>query len=149
MYATSTRPDVFLEATLDDVAPDGSSTEVTSGALVGSFRALDDAASWLAPDGRPLLPFHPYTRASADPGRGREGHALRHRGVPDHGPDRRGPPLRLTLTTSDSPHLLPTVPQAQDLAGGVYAVQRNAAAASFLEVPLADPGAFKPCSICS
>ena len=56
--------------------------------------------------------------------------------------------LRLTLTSSDSPHLLPTPHQAADLAGGVYEVQRNARAASYLEVPLARPGAFQPCAIC-
>ena len=56
--------------------------------------------------------------------------------------------LRLTLTTSDTPHLAPTLPQAQNLAGGVYAVQRNAAAASYLEVPLAPADAFASCPIC-
>jgi len=56
--------------------------------------------------------------------------------------------LRLTLTTSDSPHLLPAVGQATKLAGGIYEVQRNAKAASYLEVPLARPGSFRPCRLC-
>ena len=47
-----------------------------------------------------------------------------------------GHQLRLTLTTSDTPHLLPTRTQAADLAGGVYNVQRNRGAPSFLELPL-------------
>lgn len=44
--------------------------------------------------------------------------------------------LRLTLRTSDTPHLLPIPAQAASLAGGIYQVQRNWAARSFIEVPL-------------
>jgi hypothetical protein len=138
VFATSTRPEVELEATLEDVAPSGVSTPLTSGALLGSFRALDTARSWFAPDGRPLLPYHPFTRASAQP-------------VPTGGAVTRfdievfptfarlaaGHRLRVTLDTSDLPHLLPTPAQLLSLAGGVYSVQRNAAAASFVEIPLA------------
>jgi putative CocE/NonD family hydrolase len=149
IYATSTRPELFLEATLEDVAADGTSTPLTSGALVGSFRALDDAATWLAGDGRPLLPFHPYTRASAKPVIA--GAVTRYdiEVFPTAAQIAAGHSLRLTLTTFDTPHLLPTVPQSQSLAGGVYVVQRNAQAASFLEVPLAPAGAFKTCTICT
>jgi uncharacterized protein len=56
--------------------------------------------------------------------------------------------LRLTLTTSDTPHLLPSAAQAAPLVGGVYQVQRNAGAASYLEVPLARPDSFRPCDLC-
>jgi hypothetical protein len=54
----------------------------------------------------------------------------------------KGHSLRLTLTTSDTPHLLPTRTQAADLAGGIYAVQRNRAAASFVELPLVQAAEF-------
>ena len=149
VYATSTRPELFLEATVEDVAPDGTSAPLTSGALVGSFRALDDAATWLADDGHPLLPFHPYTRASAKPVPA-DGEVSRYdiEVFPTAAQIAKGHQLRLTLTTSDTPHLAPTAPQAQNLAGGVYEVQRNAAAASFLELPLAPADAFAPCAIC-
>ena len=56
--------------------------------------------------------------------------------------------IRLTLTTSDTPHLLPSPGQAANLIGGVYAIQRTKAAPSYLQVPLAEPGAFPRCSIC-
>jgi hypothetical protein len=61
---------------------------------------------------------------------------------------RRATVLRLTLTTSDTPHLLPSPGQAANLAGGIYMVQRNADAASYLEVPVARPDAFEPCTLC-
>jgi len=137
VYATSTRPDVELVATLEDVGPDGASAPLTSGALLGSFRAVDPANSWLATDGRPLLPFHPYTRASVipvTPGAVTRYDIEINPIVADLRPGHR---LRLTLTTSDSPHLVPLAQQAQNLAGGVYEIQRNAAAASYLELPIA------------
>ena len=57
--------------------------------------------------------------------------------------------LRLTLTTSDTPHLGFTPDQLQNLAGGVYQVQRNAGAASYVEIPTAPADAFtRACSIC-
>jgi putative CocE/NonD family hydrolase len=137
IYATSTRPEVELVATLEDIAPDGASAPLTSGALLGSFRAVDAANSWLAPDGRPLLPFHPYTRASVTPVT--PGAVTRYdiEINPILADLRPGHRLRLTLTTSDTPHLLPLAQQAANLAGGVYQVQRNSAAASYLELPVA------------
>ncbi len=136
VFATSTRPEVELVATLEDVAPSGASTPLTSGALLGSLRALDPARSWFAPDGRPLLPYHPYTRESAQAVP--VGAVTRYdiEVFPTFARLGAGHRLRVTLTTSDTPHLLPGPQQLAGLAGGVYAVQRSAAAASFIEVPL-------------
>jgi hypothetical protein len=54
--------------------------------------------------------------------------------------------LRVTITTDDTPHLLPTAAQFPKLLGGIYQVQRDAAAASLLTVPLAPVTAFGvPC----
>jgi putative CocE/NonD family hydrolase len=142
IYASSTRPDTELVATVEDIAPDGTSLPLTSGALLGSFRALDPTLSWLAPDGRPLLPYHPYTKASvtAVP----VGAVTRYdiEVFPTLADIAKGHRVRLTLTTSDIPHLLPSTAQALNLAGGVYEVQRHAGAASYIELPLAAPDAF-------
>lgn len=150
IYATSTRPEVQLVATVEDVAPGGGSRPLSSGALLGSFRALDEELSWLDDGGRPILPHHPYTRASVAP-------------VPTGGEVSRfdieipptvatlepGHRLRITITTSDSPHLMPTPAQLAQLAGGIYGVQRNAAAASFVNVPLAPADDLStPCRVC-
>jgi len=148
IYAASSRPDVELVATLEDVSPGGASRPISSGALLGSFRKLDHGLTWRAPDGRPIAPYHPYTKSSVKPVP--EGTVTRFdvEVFPTMAELAPGHRLRLTLTSSDSPHLLPTPHQAADLAGGVYEVQRNARAASYLEVPLARPGAFQPCAIC-
>jgi hypothetical protein len=134
IYASSTTPQTELVATLEDVAPDGTATPITTGALLGSLRAEDASRSWLTPGGQPLLPFHPYTQASAQ-------------AVPIGTVTRfdieirptfaqldAGHRLRLTLTTSDLPTLIPTEPDATNLIGGIYEVQRNHAAASYVEL---------------
>ena len=121
---------------------------MTQGALLGSLRALDANRTWLAPDGRPLQPYHPYTRASATPVE--PGKLTRYdiEVFPTFAQIAKGHSLRLTVTSSDTPHLLPIAQQAGDLAGGTYAIQHHAGAASFLEVPTAPPSAFRPCAIC-
>jgi putative CocE/NonD family hydrolase len=136
IFLTSTRPDTLLEATIEDVGPGGASVPLTTGAMAGSFRALDAGQTWTAPDGKPMLPYHPYTKASlASVPLGsvvREDIEV----YPTFARLARGHSMRLTINTSDMPHLLPLHQQAVDMAGGVYQVQRTAAAASFVEVPM-------------
>jgi len=149
LYATSTRPDTFFEATLEDVDPSGTSTSLTAGGLLGSFRALDARQTWRAPGGTPILPYHPYTRASVTPVEPGKVTRLDIEVFPTFAKIAKGHSLRLTLTTSDTPHLGFTPDQLQNLAGGVYQVQRNAGAASFVEIPTAPADAFtQACSIC-
>ena len=50
--------------------------------------------------------------------------------------------LRLTVTTYDFPHLVPTRPQRSALAGGTYRISQGGVHASHLVVPLADPATF-------
>jgi uncharacterized protein len=146
LYATSTRPDTELVTTLEDVAPDGKSTPITTGALLGSFRKLDPGLGWYARDGRPLIPYHPYTKASVAPVPMGEITRFDVEVFPTLAQLRSGHRLRLTLTSADTPHLLPIPEQQQNLAGGVYQVQRNAKAASYLEVPTAPADAFGRCA---
>jgi len=150
IFATSTRPDVQLVATIEDIAPSGSSRPLTSGALLGSFRALDERLSWTDPGGRMLLPHHPYTRASvSEVPTGGEVSRFDIEIPPTVATLAEGHSLRLTLTTSDTPHLMPTPNQLANLAGGVYGVQRHAAAASVVNVPMAAADDIStPCKIC-
>ena len=144
IYATSTTPDTELVATLEDVAPDGTATPITTGALLGSLRAVDESRSWTTPDGKLLLPYHPYTAQSkqAVPTGTVTRFDIEIR--PTFAQIAAGDRLRLTLTTSDLPALIPTAPDAANLAGGVYQVQRNSAAASYLEVLSAPTSAVAP-----
>ncbi|MHB1584535.1 MAG: CocE/NonD family hydrolase [Acidimicrobiales bacterium] len=140
--ATSTTTDTELVATLEEVSPSGQSVPLTSGALLGSLRAEDPTATWTGGDGQPLLPYHPYTAASQR--RVVPGKITRYdiEVFPTFADVPAGWRIRVTISTSDTPHLFPTLAQLPHLVGGVYDVQRNAAAASFVNLPLAPVGAF-------
>jgi putative CocE/NonD family hydrolase len=143
IYATSTRPDTEWVATLEDVAPDGTATPITTGALLGSLRAVDPSKSWTEPDGRMLLPYHPYTLQSKQPVPAGTVTRFDIEIRPTFADLAPGHRLRLNLTTSDLPALLPTAPDATNLTGGVYQVQRNQAAASYVEALMAPASEVK------
>jgi predicted acyl esterase len=44
--------------------------------------------------------------------------------------------VRVTVSTTDFPHLVPTPPQLMRLVGGTYRVQRSATAPSSVTLPL-------------
>jgi putative CocE/NonD family hydrolase len=144
LYATSTTKDTEWVVTVSDVAPNGTSTPLTSGLLEGNQRAVDDAMSWTAPDGKMLLPYHPYTKAAQQavpPGK-----VTRYdvEVFPTFDTLEPGHRLRITVATSDFPHVLPSVAQLPSLLGGVYGLEHSAAYPSSVELPLSDPAAFTP-----
>jgi predicted acyl esterase len=81
-----------------------------------------------------LLPYHPYTRASARPVTPGAVTAYRIEIFPTLITIARGDRLRLTLSTADTPHLTPRPAQLPQLAGGVYTIERSAARPSSLNV---------------
>jgi hypothetical protein len=151
VYLSSSTTETELAATVEAVSPSGDSLPLSSGALIGSQRALDTTRSWTAPNGALLWPVHPLTQASQQPvvpfTVTREDIAV----FPTMTEVPAGWRLRVTITTDDTPHLLPTAAQFPKLLGGIYQVQRDRAAASLLTVPLAPVTAFGvPCgSTCS
>lgn len=142
VYATSTTTNTELVATVEEVAPTGRSVPLTSGALLGSLRQETAANTWAGADGQPILPYHPYTRASSAPVV--PGAVTRYdiEVFPTFAQVPAGWRLRVTVSTSDTPHLLPTLAQLPGLVGGIYQVQRHAGAASLVNFPLAPVGAF-------
>lgn len=149
LRVVSSRPDALLLATVEDVAPDGTSQPLTYGGLLGSQRELDSSRTWRGEDGSKVAPYHPFEAGTARlmvPG---QVERLDLEIYPTFARIAKGHSLRLTVTTGDSPHLLPNTAQSADLLGGVYEVQRNAEAASSIELPLARADAFKDrCRIC-
>ncbi len=142
LYATTTTTDSEWVVNVNDVAPDGTVSLLTSGLLEGNMRAVDSANTWLAPDGNPLLPYHPYTKASQTPAT--PGLLTRYdvEVFPTFDTLEPGHRLRVTIATADFPHVLPDVVQLPNLLGGSYSLQRNAAAPSSVELPLAPASAF-------
>jgi uncharacterized protein len=135
VYASSTTSETELVAEVEDVTPDGTSYPLTEGALLGSLRAVNQKRSWKA-DGITVLPYHPYTSASASavtPGKVTE---YQIQIFPTLVTIAKGDSLRLTLSTVDTPHLTPLPGQLPDLAGGVYTISRSSSAPSSLTVEL-------------
>ena len=136
IYATSTRPEVQLIATLSDVAPDGTVTAITkAGALIGSQRATRAQRNWVDARGRMIRPYHPLSEGSEEAVPA--GTITRYDieippTVWELAPGHR---LRLTLS-SQSSVLVPNVKQLAALAGGEYSIRRGAEARSVLNVPL-------------
>src|SRR5205807_1035600 len=93
----------------------------------GGDRAVD-AGSWAAADGGLLLPHHPLTRPSESlltPGQITR---FDIEVYPVYALIRKGHTFRLTIATSDTPHLVPTPEQLAHLAGGVYQVVHGGSA---------------------
>jgi putative CocE/NonD family hydrolase len=139
LFATATSKDTEWVVEVEDVAPNGTSTPLTEGALLGSLRAVDRGASWPAPGGAYLIPYHPYTQASATPVT--PGQLTRYdiEIFPTFATIGAGHSIRVTISSADSPHLSPTVPDAGQLTGGVYTLDRTAQHPSFVELDV-QPG---------
>jgi putative CocE/NonD family hydrolase len=131
VYASATTSQTQLVAELEEVTPNGTSYPLTEGALLGSLRAVNAKRSWTA-GGMTVLPYHPYTQASAKPVSPGTMTEYQIQIFPTLDTIAAGDSLRLTLSTADAPHLTPLPPQLPSLAGGVYTIGRSADAPSSL-----------------
>lgn len=137
VYATATTSETEWVAEVEEVTPDGTSYPLTEGALLGSLRATDPSRSWSA-DGATILPWHPYTLASAEPVVPGAVEKYQIQVFPTLVTLGAGDSLRVTIATTDTPHLVPGPSQLQQLVGGQYQIERTPSAASSLTVEL-DP----------
>jgi predicted acyl esterase len=135
IYASSTTTETQLVAELEDVTPSGASYPLTEGALLGSLRAVDQSRSWSA-GGMTLLPYHPYTQGSAQPVTPGAVTEYQIEIFPTLATIGAGDRLRLTLSTTDTPHLTPLPQQLPKLAGGIYTINHSTAAPSSLTLEL-------------
>jgi predicted acyl esterase len=159
IWARSSNTNLQLIATLQDVAPDGTVTNITDGSLVGSLRAEDTTKSWTEADGRVIQPAHPDTADSfLTAGTTykfdiRLGAALYAIGA--------GHKLRLALTTQatsdecgmdvvvDAPHpCMATAPQTATLPGGTYTILSAPTTPSRINIPLVDPSSLPATLAC-
>jgi predicted acyl esterase len=138
IYASATTTNSEWVVNVEDVAPDGTSKPLTQGALLGSFRSVDTAKSWTV-SGKTLIPYHDYTAASSMPVTPGKVTPYDIEVFPTYATVAAGHRIRVTVTTTDFPHLLPTPPQLLALLGGVYSVQRSASAPSSVTIPLITP----------
>lgn len=148
IYASSSNTNLELIARLYDVAPDGSTTLISRGAVLGSQRELDDTKSWSDVSGTIIWPWPKLERDDyLNPGqvyRFNISLAPRQWGInPHHG-------LRLELTTQTPALLCPksglpllndtdpcrlTAPQLATVPGATYTIYYGSERASTLDLP--------------
>ena len=58
--ATSNNRNIVLITKLNDIGPDGTPTQISFGALLGSRHALDTTRSWYDTRGTAVNPVHPH-----------------------------------------------------------------------------------------
>ncbi len=142
LHATATTAETLWVAHLDDVAPDGASRPLSVGALLGSHRALDPRRTWYLPDGTVLRPHHISTRSAAQPVVPGEPTRYDIEIFPSAAYLAADHRLRLTVTSYDFPHLVPTKPARRALAGGSYHIRQGGPTPSQLIIPLTAPDAL-------
>lgn len=142
VHATATTTETVWVAHLDEVAPDGATRPLTQGALLGSHRALDTSRTWYLPNGTVLRPHHVSTPAVNLPVVPGELTRYDIEVFPTAALIDTDHRLRLTLSTYDFPHLVPTKPARRALIGGSYRIRQGGRTASHIVIPMADPATF-------
>jgi uncharacterized protein len=136
-YASANTTETEWVAEVEKVTPNDTSYPLTEGALLGSLRATDPSRSWTS-DGATVLPYHPYTQASAQPVVPGAIEEYQIQVFPTLVTVAAGDRLRVTISTTDTPHLVPIPSQLTQLVGGEYNIERTPASPSSLTVEL-DP----------
>jgi putative CocE/NonD family hydrolase len=135
VYASATTPETELVAEIEEVTPDGTSYPLTEGALLGSLRAVDTSRSWTR-DGVTILAYHPYTEDSSEPVTPGAVTEYQVEIFPTLDTIAAGDRLRLTLATSDTPHLVPVPSELAQMTGGIYTIEHSSAFPSSLGLEL-------------
>jgi uncharacterized protein len=124
VWVSSTAADAQVIATISDVDPSGASSQITSGTLVASLRALTaTSCGAIVADcsvygsGQPIEPWHPYTRASQTPLTPGAPTPLQIEIFPTTAVIEPGHALRLTISTGDFPHETSTLSTTLGSAG--------------------------------
>ncbi|WP_037163704.1 CocE/NonD family hydrolase [Rhodococcoides fascians] len=124
-----------------DVAPDGTSTVVTNGALLASRRAVDDEKSLFAPNGDYTRPHHPLTEASMLPVPVGEPLTLDIDLLTTEAAISVGHRLRVDVFAADPPRFMPILPDLLRTRARSQDIVIDPENPSFLVVPmLDDPG---------
>jgi len=122
---------------LTDVAPDGTSTQISAGWLLASMRATQDQSPvTLRVDGTLLRVFHPFTPATEQTSIPSTPTAYDIEVFPTFATFQPGHRIRLDVGTGDSPHMTLSAPHTAQSAGAVFMVDRNPDNPSYVSLPV-------------
>ncbi|MGV9676653.1 CocE/NonD family hydrolase [Nocardia sp. NPDC003482] len=138
-YLRSSAPEAALQAHLDDVAPDGTSAEITGGAQLGTLRTLDEAKTWRTDDGTVYSPEHDLSSAAVTPFPPGEIIEVDLRLRPTYYRLLPGHRLRLRLTTGNFPSTLAPLPAIPTLLGSTLDILHDPTHPTTLTIPLHSP----------
>lgn len=136
LWAQVDRYDTSFYTALTDVAPDGTSTQITSGGLNASHRALDESRTIRNADGDVILPFHPFSVAAQRDVQPNIPTEYQIEVFPTNWVLKAGHRLRLVIGTADTPHYAVPADQLQKMLGGTVRVLQGGGYSSRLLVPV-------------
>jgi predicted acyl esterase len=144
IYASSTTSNLELIATLQTVAPDGTATNLTQGAVLGSMAKTDPTRSWVDREGTPVLPYGTFDMDRFVPPNtiNKFDFVI----SPRFAHVAPGSKLRLVFTTQTQSNrctgllgvdpCFPTMPQQAGLSGSIVTLYHGPAQGSSLNLPL-------------
>jgi len=135
LYLTTNGRDAPLTVRLEDVSPDGTSTQISAGWNLLSMRALTmsktvKAGSWI------VQPYHPFTKASVLATAADQVMELWVEILPTTALIAPGHSLRLSIEQTDIPHLAPSIPEQIAQLGNMLTILHDAAHPSAVVLPL-------------
>ena len=135
LFVATNGRDGQITARVEDVAPDGTATQLSAGWNVISLRALDRSKSDVTQNGLVIRPYHPFTEESQLPVEDGKVNEVYIEIFPTAALFKKGHMLRLSLQPSDAPHLSAPLPQTAASVGGVLQLFHDAKHPSALLVP--------------
>jgi putative CocE/NonD family hydrolase len=134
LFLTTNGRDAPLTVRLEDVAPDGTSTQLTAGWNLLSMRALTmsktiKAGSWI------VEPYHPFTKTSVLPTPAGQVMELWIEINPTTAVIPAGHTLRLAIQQTDTPHLAPSIPEQMSILGNMLTILHDRAHPSAVVIP--------------
>jgi uncharacterized protein len=135
LWLTTTASDAAVTVRVDDVAPDGTSTGMTTGWQTASLRATDDGKARIV-RGHLLQPWHPFTQASVLPVSAGQATPVDVEVFPTNWVLEAGHRLRIVVDPADFPHAVPPLPALLSRLGGQVQVLTDPAHPSAVELPV-------------
>ncbi|MFI9508093.1 CocE/NonD family hydrolase [Nocardia sp. NPDC052566] len=131
--------DGYWSVTVNDVAPDGVSTVISTGQLTASMRAIDESKSSRSANGDYTAPYNPITLDSVQPVAAGQPVALDIAMIPTQALLRAGHRLRVDVFAGNSPKALAFRPMLNNTGLKPQHLRLDPEAPSFLNIPTNRP----------
>jgi hypothetical protein len=142
LWLSTSARDAVATVRVTDVAPDGTSTDLTDGWLAASFRKNDPKHSRYV-NGQLLQPWHPFTKDSVLPVPAGEPMDVPIEVFPTNAVIAKGHSLRIDVEGGDFPHAMPPAPMEANELGGTVQILHDPKHPSYVALPTLGKKAHK------